>query len=269
MAPEKAGRYNIRVLGRAMRVLDALSESQPSSLTELSRALNMSTSTTFRILASLASHGCVEKDGPFGKYRLGLRVIELARAYFEGNDLRRSALPELERLRDTTGETVHLGVLNEMEVVYLEKLHGHHAIGLMSSRVGGRSPAYCTGLGKVLLAHSDPERIRKHFEGVGLTRFTDATVRTVPALMEVLDRVRKVGYAIDQGEHEAEVRCVAAPVFDLSDQVVAAISVSGPAGRMNPIEDNARLIERTRAAAQEISRRLGFNRVGSLEGVRG
>ncbi len=249
--------YRIRVLERAVRLLRLLSDGRPRNLTELSDDLGMSRSTTFRLLVNLSAYSLLERDRGGGKYRLGLGVLEMARSYLEGNDLRRVALPELERLRDETGETVHLGILDEMEVVYLEKLHGHHAIGLMSSRVGGRSPAHCTGLGKVLLAHCDPQAARRYFEVQGLKRYTSKTLHTVPDLMKHLELVRAQGYGIDDGEHEPEVRCVAAPVFDLSGQVVAAVSVSGPGARMDPLEDQRQLIERVQQAAEAISHRLG------------
>lgn len=257
MRARGASNYNIRVLERAVRLLRLLSDGRPRTLTQLSDDLGMSPSTTFRLLANLSAYSLLERDRGDGKYRLGLAVLEMARSYLEGNDLRRIALPELERLRDETGETVHLGILDEMEVVYLEKLHGHHAIGLMSSRVGGRSPAYCTGLGKVLLAHGDPERVRCHFEAQGLKRYTANTLRTVPDLMEHLESVKAQGYGTDDGEHEPDVRCVAAPVFDLSGQAVAAVSVSGPGARMDPLEGQRQLIERVQQAAAEISHRLG------------
>ncbi|MEW6566928.1 MAG: IclR family transcriptional regulator [Chloroflexota bacterium] len=257
MSKSRTGGYNIRVLERAVHLLRQLSDGRPRTLTQLSEELGMSSSTTFRLLATLSAHSLVERDRSDGKYRLGLAVLEMARSYFEGNDLRRIALPELERLRDRTGETVHLGILDEMQVVYLEKLHGHHAIGLMSSRVGGRSPAYCTGLGKVLLAHANPERVRRHFEAQGLKRYTPKTLRSVAELMRHLERVRAQGYALDDGEHEPEVRCVAAPVFDLNGEVVAAVSVSGPGPRMDPLESQLQLIEQTQRAARAISVRLG------------
>lgn len=259
MAEKPASPYNIRVLERALRVLRLLADGRPRSLTQLSEESGMSVSTTFRLLATLSSHSLLERDRSDGKYRLGLAVLEMARSYLEGNDLRRVALPVLERLRDETGETVHLGILDGMEVVYLEKLHGHHAIGLMSSRVGGRSPAYCTGLGKVLLAHCQPDAVRHHFEAHGLKRYTSKTLRTVSDLMHHLEQVRDQGYGLDDGEHEPEVRCVAAPVFDLSGQAVAAVSVSGPGARMDPLEEQRQLIERVQQAAAEISHRLGHH----------
>ena len=255
---QKEDRYSIRVLNRALGVLWALSDGRPRTLTELSSELDLSASTTFRLLATLSGHNYVTRDAGSGQYRLGLRCLELARAYHEASDLRRIALPEMEALRDDTTETVHLAILDQMEVVYLEKLPGLHAIGMMASRVGGRLPAYCTGVGKVLLAYHDASEVRAHFAQAGLHRFTATTVGNVDELLACLPQIRSQGYALDHGEHEAEVCCVAAPVFEGTGAIVAAISVSGPGARMEPLEDNRELLGRVRHAATAISTKLGW-----------
>ena len=167
------------------------------------------------------------------------------------------ALPELEMLRDETTETIHLAILDNMEVVYLEKLHGLHAIGLMSSYIGGRALAYCTGLGKALLAYSDLDRVRAHFEQVGFRRYTDTTIVNVDDLIDHLDFVRQQGYAWDEGEHEAEVRCVAAPVFDLTGRAVAAISIAGPVSRMESNETK-KITSKDLAGSLRHLRKLGY-----------
>ena len=110
-------RYNIRVLERAMRVLDLLSEGEPLKLSELSETSKISSSTLFRILETLSDYQYVARDQFKGGYRLGIRCLELASAYYENDDIRSVALPDLEWLRDETGETVHLGILDHMEVV--------------------------------------------------------------------------------------------------------------------------------------------------------
>ncbi|MBL8153699.1 MAG: IclR family transcriptional regulator [Anaerolineae bacterium] len=254
----KEDRYNIRVLDRAISILSVLSDGKPRTLMELSEAVELNSSTTFRLLSSLASHSYVERDEQTGKYALGLACLELARAYQMNHYLRRAALPELEALRDETGETIHLAVLDRMDVVYLEKLHGLHAIGLMSSQVGARLLAYCTGLGKVLLAYIDPERIRSHHEQAGFIRFTDTTITDVEVLLAELAAIREQGYALDRGEHEPDVRCIAAPIQDAQGKVIAALSIAGPASRMEPIENNPARIDRILQSAQDISSRLGY-----------
>lgn len=255
----KEDRYNIRVLDRAFAIISVLQDGKARSLTELSEEIDLSSSTIFRLLATLNYYNYVERNEETGKYKLGLACLELARAYSQTNDVRRAALENLERLRDEINETVHLGVLNEMEVVYLEKLHGNHAVGLMSSRVGSRLPAYCTGLGKVLLAYQDPVDVKVYYSDPGkLVKYTDTTLHTVDDLMKHLALVKEHGYAFDHSEREHDVSCVAAPIFAMDGKIVAAISVSGPNTRMEPLEEKSDLIERTLEAAHAISAKLGY-----------
>jgi DNA-binding IclR family transcriptional regulator len=257
--PQQKGRYTIRALDRGLQVLAALSDGKPRKLTDLSEDIGLDNSTTFRLLATLAAHNYVERDERSGEYTLGLACLELSRAYRTGNTIRQTALPQLEKLRDDTMETVHLAVLDKMEVVYLEKLHGLHAVGLMTSRVGGRLPAYCTGLGKALLAFADPEQVRDYFSQRELTPYTDTTIQNLDELMAHLEQIRCQGYAFDRGEREAEVCCVAVPLFDMDGRVLAALSVSGPQTRLAPIEDKSDLIDMARQAARDISVRMGYN----------
>jgi DNA-binding IclR family transcriptional regulator len=253
----KPGRYNIRSLERALRLLEALSDGNTWKLSELSDRLGLNSSTAYRLLATLLENDYVERDKLSGGYRIGLACLELARAYNRG-DIRQNARPAMESLRDRTKESVHLGILNGWEVVYLEKLDGLHAIGLMSSRVGGRAPSYCTGLGKMLLAHQDAEKARQHFEETGLHGYTDVTITDLDQLMNHMVQVREQNYALDLAEHEREVHCIAAPVHDVDGSVVAAISISGPAARIDVEDSGQDLIYMVQQAAAEISHRLGY-----------
>jgi DNA-binding IclR family transcriptional regulator len=250
--------YNIRVLERAVRILSLLADGTPRTPAAISEAINLNLSTTFRLLATLAYHRYVNRDKRTNQYQLGLACLELAHAYFDNNDLRRVALPELEALRNETKETVHLAILDEMEIVYLDKLPGLHAIGLMSSRVGGRSPAFCTGVGKALLAYQPLEFIQAYYQKHGLQRYTTLTITDLAGLIDELAAIHASGLAFDRGEHEHEVRCVASPIFDISGQAIAALSISGPAARMDPLEENYVLIELAQRSAQNISRLLGY-----------
>lgn len=259
MSPQdKDDRYNIRVLDRAISVLSVLSDGRPRTLGELSEEVALNNSTTFRLLSTLASHNYVERDSQTSKYTLGIACLELARSYQASNTLRRASLTELQALRDETGETIHLAVLDHMEVVYLEKLHGLHAIGLMSSHVGGRALAYCTGLGKALLAFLEPEEVREAFKNTTFKRFTNTTIVELDQLMVELETIRQQGYAFDRGEHEMDVRCVAMPIFGADGQVTAAISIAGPANRMEPLETDQERIDGMLRTAAVISARLGY-----------
>ncbi|MDT3682165.1 MAG: IclR family transcriptional regulator [Truepera sp.] len=254
------GRYNIRVLDRAFRMLELLAEGTELTLTEISQAIGLNTSTTFRMVASLEFHRYLSRNEESGKYTLGLACLELAKSFQAANALSRLAAPDLEALRDDVRETVHLAVLDGSDVVYLQKLPGLHAIGFMESSVGGRLPAYCTGLGKALLAYADPDYVRGLVErGHGaLERFTPNTITDVDELMDQLMTIRERGFAFDSGEHEPDVRCVAVPVFGRNGGIQAAISVTGPANRMEPLEENWAVIHAALATAAKVSMKLGF-----------
>jgi len=251
-------RYNIRVLDRAFHILALLSDGKPRTLQELSAEIGLSTSTTFRQLATLVNYRYAQRDEQTNQYTLGLACLELARSYHEANDLRRVAIPELEKLRNETKETVHLAILDQMEIVYIEKLQGLHAIGLMGSRVGGRSPAYCTGVGKVMLAYESPQVIQDYFLRRKLQRYTANTIVSIAALVSELALIHNQGYALDHEEHELEVCCVATPIVDIKRDVIAALSISGPADRLEPIEANQDLIEKAKQTANNISRKMGY-----------
>ena len=256
--PQNETRYNIRVLDRAIRVLFLLSDAKPRTLNEISEEISLSPSTTFRLLSTLTYYRFVKRDDRSGSYRLGLACLTLARGFQDSNDLRTVALPELEILRDSTKETVHLAILDNMEVIYIEKLPGLHAIGLMSSRVGGRSPVHCTGLGKMFLAHLKAEQVLSFIEQHGLPRFTDSTITDPDQLLRHLEQIRKQGYSFDNGEHEPDVRCIAAPIFNSEGQAIAALSVSGPAIRLEPLEDQTEIIFQTTLTALNISHQMGY-----------
>jgi len=262
MAKEKkSSQYNIRVVEKTIRVLRLLSDGKPRTLTDISQEVDINTSTTYRLVATLVNHNFLELDDLTGEYRLGFASLELARSYETGSELLRIARPDLLKLRDATSETVHLAVLDGMEVVYLEKLEGLHAIGLMSSRVGRRAPAYCTGVGKALLSQQDPDSILENTEWDTLIRYNERTIVEPEALLADFDLARSRGYALDEGEHEFEVRCVAVPIFDHSGEAFAALSVSGPRSRMDPVGQNEALIQCALQAAQDISAKLGYGHV--------
>lgn len=252
-------RYHVRSVERALTVLKTfLDHDEEQSVTSISEKTNLDISTTFRLLATLQSRGFVEYNNATGKYRLGVICLELGSKFIKNNDIRRIALKQMEALRNEFGETVHLTILDGIEVVYLEKLNGLHPIGFMSSRVGGRAPAYCTGVGKALLAYLPEEEIHRRFSGANLIKHTQNTITDIKLLIEELARVRDQGFSFDNEEHEIGVKCVAVPIFD-HNGVAAAMSISGPVDRMNlHIKQNpGGLIEKLKEAAHSVSLQIG------------
>lgn len=239
-----------------MSILEAFVEAGPElTLTQISSRTRLTPSTAYRLVTNLVRLGYLSADGR-SDYRLGNSVLRLAGAVLTQLDLRQKAAPALERLRDESKETVHLATLDDQQIIYLDKMEGLYAIGMTGSRVGKTAPAHCTGLGKVMIAMGDEEP-RRRLLSSELRPHTPRSITDPVKLRDHLQQVQEQGYALDFGEYEAEVRCVAAPVRDHSGRVVAAISVSGPAQRMEPEIESGRVVQLVMAAANEISKALG------------
>jgi IclR family KDG regulon transcriptional repressor len=253
---------------RALDLLATFSTVEPElTLTELSSRLDLSASTTYRLLVTLENRRYVEHNHRTGGYALGVACLDLGTVFLSQLDLRDRVLPLLESLREECRETVHLAVLDrsQMEVIYLEKLEGLLPIGIMGSRVGGRAPAHCTGLGKCLLAYVPDPVVRELYSADGMRAYTPNTITDVDELLLEMAMTRERGYAVDDMEHEPDVKCIAAPVWNHRQDVVGAISVSGPEQRMNRLIAERDLIGSVLDAAQEASMRMGHSQGISRE----
>jgi len=214
--------------------------------------------SVFRMVRTLENVGLVERLPGSESYRLGVRCLTLGQAYLEGTDLRTEARAILEQLREDFDETVHLAVLDdELRVVYLDKLETAHAVGLMMSRIGKTVPSFCTGVGKALLAEHKGDPVSILEANGALRAYTDATICDPDALRIELEATRERGYALDLGEHETGVRCVASPIRGPQETAVAALSIAGPSSRIPKRLLRGKLAEATVSAAQAISRRMG------------
>ncbi len=248
-------RYLVAAVERALGILENVDGSlRGTGVSELSRRLGLGKSTVHRLCATLEHRGYLVRDPHTGRYRLSLRLFQIGSAALSELDLPRRALPALEALAAAVEETVHLAVLDGDEIVFIAKVDSPHPLRLYS-QVGRRSPAHCTALGKVLLAHAAPE-VRSRILARPLRRYTATTI-TDPAMLErTLEDVRRRGYAVDDQEFEEGIRCVAAPVRDYTGRVVAALSVSAPAARL-PRARFPALAEHVIAAAGQVSHALG------------
>ncbi|ABB14375.1 MULTISPECIES: IclR family transcriptional regulator [Carboxydothermus] len=247
----------IQSVDRALRILDTFSlKEKELGVTEIANRLGLHKSTVFGLLRTLEHWGYVEQNQVTGKYRLGLKLLELGNRVKEGLDLRAVALPFLQDLVERYGETVHLAVHDRGEIVYIEKVEGPNAIR-MYSQIGRRAPMHCTGVGKAILAFRPEKEIEEIIRTKGLKYFTPNTITDPKKLHEELSLIRENGYSLDREEIEIGLRCVAAPIRDSQNTVVAAISVAGPSIRMTE-EKIQELIVSVKEAALEISKRLGY-----------
>lgn len=246
----------VKSVEHALDILDQFTTDAPFlSLADLSRRLDLSKSTIYQLLATLESRGFVERGVNDSKYSLGLRLFQLGSLRVGLSGLSDVATPYLTQLRDASGETVHLGVVYRDAILYVAKVESLHTIR-MGSRIGGTSPLYCTGVGKVLLAYQPHEYVEEVLS-MPLGRFTANTLTDAALILEELARIRSRGYAFDHEEHEPHVRCVAAPIRDHTGDVVAAISCSGPDIRMTS-ERMDSLVPHVVRAALSLSQRIGY-----------
>jgi DNA-binding IclR family transcriptional regulator len=256
VSEKESGISSLKSLRKAMRILECFSfQDSRRPLTEIARCAGFPLSTTHRILATLRDVGLVEQEGGRDLYRLGLKLLELGSMVLANMEVHREALPFIEELVRETGETVHLGVFDGGQVVSIEKMDSPH--GLASNiTIGKGAPAYCTGVGKALLAFQ-PEAVVDHVCRLGLVAYTPQTITDSTKLRKELAQVRSLGYAVDSMEHQPDVRCVAAPIRNYSGNVIASLSVSGPATRI-PKDRIPGLAERVREVAAKLSARLGY-----------
>ncbi|MFC7492996.1 MULTISPECIES: IclR family transcriptional regulator [unclassified Nocardioides] len=229
MCPEEIDTKS--VLGKVVTVLQAFTvDDHGVSLAELGRRTGLAKATLHRTLGDLVAVRLVDRT-PSG-YRLSSQMFELGMRASVERGLLEVATPFLEDLYERTHEIVHLGVLEGTEVVYVGKIAGHRQAS-SPSRVGGRMPLHCTAIGKVLLAHGDADLFVR-VVGAGLPRRTPRTIVAPGLLRRQLSLVRSAGVAYEYEESATGIACVAAPVLDRDDRVVAAISVTGPVHRFRP-----------------------------------
>ncbi|MFD5916482.1 IclR family transcriptional regulator [Kitasatospora sp. NPDC058201] len=226
-------------------------------LTQLAEALDLNKSTVLRLTGPLLDEHLLDRDRETGWFRLGHGSLRLGQAYLSTLDLRSVAAEHLRRLQREAGETVHLTVWQAPGIVYLDKVEDETNVR-MASRVGSRAPAYCTATGKAILAWL-PEEAVTEVVAAGLRPVTAWTISDETHLRADLARIRARGYSIDDRENEPEVRCVAAPIFDHTGEVTAALSVSGLTSRMTAARVRA-LGPVVAQVGLRISRELGSDR---------
>ena len=245
----------LRSVNNALAVLESFSVERPEiGVTELSHTLGLGKSTVHRLLTSLASRGYVRKNPETERYCLGFKAFEVGSLAAGRGSIRDIAAPFLRSLMQATKETVHLGVLDEWEVVYIDKIESDHPLQ-MYSRVGRRAPLHCTALGKSLAAWETDDWLDR-FLRRRLRSYTPSTLTEPGDVRRELAKIRTARYALDGEEFALGLKCVAAPLFDHSRRVVASLGIAGPAVRLST-ERLPRLAALVRESAAAASRALG------------
>lgn len=218
-------------LGKALEVLDAIALAEkPPRFTDLLGIVDQPRGTLHRQISNLIAEGLVSVNADHS-YIPGLRLLKLAARAWSGNTFRLLAEPHIRQLHEQTGETVHLGLMNGLEVIYLDKIESKQTVR-MHSQVGNVSPLYCTGVGKAMLALLSDEECAERAALFDYFRYTETTLYTPELLLGDIAKIKLSGVSHDREEHEPGIRCVAAGLGSLECGIIAGISVTGPAFRI-------------------------------------
>jgi len=260
MATKPKSDYSIQTVSNALRMLESFYKHDELGVSELSRRLRLHKNNVFRLLATLEDHGYIEQSAETERYRLGTRCLELSQGFARGNVLMRRARPILEELALKSGETTHLAVLREHEVVHLDGVQPDRML-LTGLRVGQRLPVNCSALGKVLMGCSSEANREGFFASIppghGFTARTERTIVETPRLLDEFAAVARDGFAVDIEECESGMCCAAAPVYDAAGELVGALSISGPASRLTPEVLRAESSRWVASASDQLSLELG------------
>jgi len=252
---DKTEQNTIKSLDRAMGVFEVLSETSGLSLSALSEETGQSPATVYRILVTLEGRGLVDFDASEQVWHIGPAAFVIGARFLRRTNLVDRARPVMRALMEETGETANLGIEKEGAVLFLGQVETSATIRAFFPP-GTLSEMHASGIGKALLAHMEDRRLARVLAGVGLQAFTGQTIIDAAALRDDLAGIRARGYAVDNEEKTDGMRCIAAPVFDMTGEAVAGISVSGPTSRVG-LDDIDRLSVPVMAAARNLTRAIG------------
>lgn len=249
--------YSVPSIDRALTVLELLAQSRGGfSVSEISRKLTLPKSSVHLLIGTLEKRGYLQRNAVNGKYCFGLKLVSLSRTALENLDLREGAKPFLQGLMRKTGLTVHMAVLERNEAVIIEKVECPGLLRL-ATWIGRRLDVNCSGVGKALIAFLSDEEFEQQFKAKALAKHNENTTVSISKLKRELERVRTVGYALDDEEDEIGFRCIGAPVFNFTKKVVAAISVAGTTLQI-PNDNVQHIAMIVKHAAAQISSQLGY-----------
>ncbi|NDP38467.1 MAG: IclR family transcriptional regulator [Rhodoferax sp.] len=247
----------VQVIERMFALMDVLASRKESiSLKEISEKTGLHPSTTHRLLNDLATGRFVDRAQP-GSYRLGMRLLELGNLVKNRLNVRDAALLPMRKLHKMIQQPVNLSMRQGDEIIYIERAYSERSGMQVVRAIGGRAPLHLTSVGKLFLATDDPQRVRAYATRTGLSGHTKNSLTDLSALEKELSKVRRYGYAHDNEELELGVRCMAAGIYDDQGTLVAGLSISSPADRL---EDE--WLPKLQATAQEISASMGFKTEG-------
>lgn len=255
-------KYTLETLMRGLNILSLYTRETPAlTLTEITRATKLNKTTVYRILSTLENAGYLVRDEDTKRYRPDLKVLQLGFASISSLEVRQAARRYLELLSQQVGETVSLSVLDGADIIYVDRVRNQRIVGVVLG-LGSRLPAHCASMGKAILAHLPPSELEDYLDKAVLEPCTSNTLRDHQALKDELSLVRSRGFATNDEELEMGLRAVAAPIWDNSNRVVAAVNITGSTSSISQERLVGDLAEAVRHTAAQISQALGY-----MEGV--
>ena len=252
---------------RTIFILEAVAgRAAGMSNAEISRKLDIPKSSASYILRALEKHGYLRRERETGKYRLGLKILNLGRSALSGVDVREVALPIMRHLVEHVHITSHLAILDGTQAVYVERVESPGFIR-MDTWIGRRMEIYSTSVGKALAANLPEAQVLALLRDRGMKRRTHTTITNPTRYMRELETVRERGYSFDDEENSLGVRCVAAPVFNATGEIEAALNITGTTQQVNK-ETLPRIIDLVKESARRISTQLGYRPLKVAAGAR-
>ncbi|MFZ7133275.1 MAG: IclR family transcriptional regulator [Eubacteriales bacterium] len=247
----------VQSVTRALDIIQCFKNNEELGISEIAAVMQLSKSTIYGLVHTLAVNGYLEQNKSTQKYRLGIKLFELGNIVHSRMDLRNEAKVYCQQLADKWKDTVHLATYYDEEIIYIDKINMPEAV-IVYSQVGKRAPMHCTGVGKAILAYVDDGFLEKYISDKPLKKITKNTITNKGKLIKELEVIKTQGYAVDDEEIEIGLRCVAAPIFNYKGYPIAAISLSAPYRKLT--DDVIKKISKdVMYYAQKISERVGYH----------
>lgn len=234
----------VQSLDKALVILKAVSDGDGLSLTDLATITGITSPTVYRALSTMQQHGIVHFDEAAQLWSVGSGAFRIGNSFLRKANIIEQSRPVMQQLMRDTKETSNLGMVDDSDVIFLSQVETHEPIRAFH-RPGSKGAIYASGIGKILFAYLDDEAARRMLSRTQIQQFTDKTMTDIDALIAHKSEMREAGYSYDNEERTLGMRCIAAPIFNLYGEAVAAISVSGPTSRIteNDVEELARIVK--------------------------
>ncbi|MDS0524790.1 IclR family transcriptional regulator [Clostridium sp. SHJSY1] len=263
MSQDSSNSNLVQSVERALDILDCLSEyPKGCGIGELSKNLNLSKSTIHRIISTLKFKGYVSQNKENDKYQLGFKVLNLSSSFVSGMDLVNNARPYIYEFVNKIDEVIHLCIADESysNIIYLDKISPENTTRTitMSSSIGKRAPIYCTASGKLLLSQFSDEKIKELLKDINFIKYTHNTIINIENFITEIHEIRKNQYAFDNVEYDTGVICIAFPIFDQTNKIIAAISISSVT-LFNELDDLLKHKDECIKISNNISKLMGYS----------